>query len=117
MNIIQISHVHLFVKDRPEAVRWLKEIWGTVPDAEDHEMSLFSFGSTQIVVNDSDEDIQAIIAFESTDCVQDYDQLIGRGAVSISAPKAMPWGVKSAFVQGPGKITFEVEEPMQRSPD
>ena len=114
MNVTQISHVHLYVKDRPKAVRWLKNIWCTAPDEEDHEMSLFSFGSTQIVVNDAKEDIQATIAFGSTDCGQDYEELIKRGALSIEAPREMPWGVKTAFVQGPGMLTIEIEELLKR---
>ena len=35
------------------------------PDAEDHEVSLFRFGSNQLVINDVDEDVQSIIAFGS----------------------------------------------------
>ena len=36
------------------------------------------------------------------------------GAVSIEAPREMPWGVKSAFVQGPGMLTIEIEELLRR---
>ena len=68
MSITQIAHVHIYVRDRPGAVKWLKAVWDATPDAEDHEMSLFTFGSTQIVINDSEEDVPSTIAFASTDC-------------------------------------------------
>lgn len=45
---------------------------GLVTVTEDHEMSLFSFGSTQLVVNDVDEDIPSTIAFTSDDCDRDF---------------------------------------------
>ena len=114
MKITQIAHVHIYVSDRPKAVQWLESVWGTKPDAEDHEMSLFTFGSTQLVINEVEEDIPSTIAFESKDCDHDYEEVIKRGAVSIHEPEYKPWGVKSAFIQGPGKVTFEIEEVVKR---
>ena len=66
------------------------------------------------MVNDAKEDIQATIAFWCTDCGQNYIELIERGAISIEAPKEMPWVVKTAFVQGPGMLTIEIEETLKR---
>lgn len=111
---MQIAHVHVYVEDRPEAVEWLRAVWDTKPDAEDHEMSLFTFGSTQLVINDVEEDIQSTIAFSSTNCDEDYNDVITRGAISIQEPQNKPWGVRMAFVQGPGKLIFEIEEKLQR---
>ena len=110
---MQIAHVHVYVSDRPNAVEWFRTVWDATPDAEDHEMSLFTFGSTQLVINDVEEDVQSTIAFSSTSCDQDYADVIARGAVSIHEPQDKPWGVRVAFVQGPGKITLEIEERLQ----
>ena len=109
-KIMQIVHVHVYVSDRPKAVEWLKTVWDAKPDEEDHEMSLFTFGSTQLVINDVEEDVPATIAFGSKSCDQDYEDVIARGAMSIQEPQDQPWGVRTAFVQGPGKLTFEIEE-------
>lgn len=114
MTITQIAHVHVYVKDRPAAVEWLTSIWGVTPDAQDPEMSLFTFGTTQLVINDAAEDVPATIAFDSTDCVHDFAKVIEQGAIAKSQPKDMPWGVKAAFVKGPGEITFEIEERLPR---
>ncbi len=112
MRDSQIAHVHVFVKDRPAAVEWLRTIWDAEPVAEDHEMSLFIFGPTQLVVNDVEDDIASTVAFTSDDCDRDYRTVISRGAVGVDEPKDMPWGVRAAFVQGPGRLTFEIEQPL-----
>ena len=56
MRDSQIAHVHVFVNDRPAAVEWFRTVWDAEPMAEDHEMSLFIFGATQLVINDVEED-------------------------------------------------------------
>ena len=112
MRDSQIAHVHVFVSDRPAAVEWLVTVWEAEPVAEDHEMSLFIFGSTQLVINDVADDIPSTVAFTSANCDRDYRDVVARGAVSVDAPKDMPWGVRAAFVQGPGKLTFEIEQPL-----
>jgi len=110
MQDAKIAPVHVYVTDRRKAVEWLRTVWGTGPAAEDHEMSLFAFGSTQLVVNDVEEDILSTVAFTSTDCDRDFNEVVAKGAVPIHEPHDMPWGVRAAFVQGPGKLVFELEE-------
>jgi hypothetical protein len=90
----------------------LRTVWDSIPVTEDHEMSLFIFGSTQLVINDVDEDIPSTIAFTSQDCDRDFQRMISKGGVSVDEPKDMPWGVRAGFVQGPGKLTFEIEQPV-----
>jgi uncharacterized glyoxalase superfamily protein PhnB len=75
-------------------------------------MSLFIFGSTQLVINDVADDIPSTVAFTSDNCDLDYRDVVARGAVSVSEPKDMPWGVRAAFVQGPGQLTFEIEQTL-----
>jgi uncharacterized glyoxalase superfamily protein PhnB len=107
---MQIAHVHVYVADRPAAVEWLGKVWGAHPEVEDHEMSLFAFGDTQLVVNDVEEDVLSTVAFTSTDCDGDFARVVAAGAVPIHEPEDKPWGVRAAFVQGPGKLVFEFEQ-------
>ncbi len=60
-------HWAVFVSNRPGAVEWLKNVWSSQPVAEDHETSLFIFGSTQLVINHVDADTPSTIAFTSDD--------------------------------------------------
>ncbi|MEE9166866.1 MAG: hypothetical protein V3U24_05315 [Candidatus Neomarinimicrobiota bacterium] len=112
---MEISHFHVYVKNRSKAVEWLKKVWYVTPVEEDHEMSMFTFGSIAIIINDSEEDVPSTIAFGSKDCDHDYEDVIARGAISIQEPENKPWGVRIAFVQGPGKLTFEIEEVLQKN--
>jgi hypothetical protein len=83
MRDSQIAHVHVFVSDRPAAVEWLMTVWEAEPVAEDHEMSLFIFGSTQLVINDVADDLPSTVAFTSDNCDRDYRDVVARGAVSV----------------------------------
>ncbi len=112
MKPTEISHFHVYVKDRPKTVEWFEKVFDLSPVAEDHEMSMFAFGSVEIVINDTEEDVQSVIAFNSENCDQDYQDVIARGAVSKSKPGDKPWGVRSAFVHGPGKLSFEIEQKL-----
>ena len=77
-------------------------------------MSMFSFGSVSIIINDSEKDVPSTIAFWSNNCDHDYEDVIAKGAISIQEPENKPWGVRTAFIQGPGKLTFEIEEVLQK---
>ena len=89
-------------------------MWGINPDHQDEDMTSFVFGSTALIVNPANEDARSTIAFTSKNCDQDYKAVIARGAISVSEPGNKPWGVRIAFVQGPGKLTFEIEEKLQK---
>ena len=110
MKPTKISHFHVYVQDRPKTVEWLEKVFDLVPVEEDHEMSMFRLGSVDIVVNDIEEDVPSVIAFVSSNVDQDYEDALARGALSKSKPADKPWGVRAAFVYGPGKLSFEFEQ-------
>ncbi len=87
MRDSQIAHVHVFVSDRPAAVEWLMTVWEAEPVAEDREMSLFIFGSTQLVINDAADDIPSTVAFTSANCDRDYRDVVARGASASMHPR------------------------------
>ncbi|MCI0402006.1 MAG: hypothetical protein L0212_00600, partial [Acidobacteria bacterium] len=66
-----------------------------------------------LILDSSDNDSVATIGFESEDCDADYERLIKRGAQSIEKPADRPWGVRAAYVKGPGSLRFEVEQPLK----
>jgi len=59
-----------------------------------------------------DEDAVAIIEFASDDCDRDYRQASDRGAETMESPQDCAWGVRAAYLRGPGRITFEIEEDL-----
>ena len=72
------------------------------------------YGCTELVINDVVEDIPSTVASTSDDCDRDYRDVIAKGAASVRAPKDMPLGFRAAFVQGPGKLTFEIDQPLRK---
>ena len=110
---MRIVHIHVYVADRPGAVEWLQTVWDSRPEAEDHEMSLFVFGDTRLVMNDSELDVLSTVAFSSADCDEDFARVVAAGAVPIHEPENKPWGVRTAFVQGPGRLIFEFEQSLE----
>ena len=111
MRDAQIAHVHVFVSDRPAAVEWLMTVWEAEPAAEDHEMSLFIFGSTQLVINDVSEDIPSTVAFTSDNCDRDYRDVVARGAVGVDPPKDMPWVSEQRSCKGPANSPSRSNNP------
>ena len=53
------------------------------------------------------------IGFESDDCDRDFRAVMERGAVAVEPPNDKPWGARSAYLQGPGRLTFEIEQPLK----
>jgi uncharacterized glyoxalase superfamily protein PhnB len=65
-----------------------------------------------LILDAAAEDTPATLGFESDDCDRDYRAVIGRGAVSLEAPANQPWGVRAAYLRGPGRLKFEIEGPL-----
>jgi len=76
-------------------------------------MATLVFGSVTLILDVSDADSSATIGFESDDCDRDYRAVLERGAVAIEQPTKInkAWGVRAAYVQGPGRLRFEIEGP------
>ena len=108
------SHVHLGVKDLPAAVRWLDRVWQVQPTYQDQRLASVTFGTLTIILDASAADTLATVGFESQDCDADVRALVGRGAVVLDPPTDRPWGVRSAHLQGPGGLRFEIEQSLSR---
>jgi uncharacterized glyoxalase superfamily protein PhnB len=75
-------------------------------------MTSLSLGGISLVLDLSDDDSAATIALESHDCDHDYQTLVSRGAESLEEPIDQSWGVRTAYVKGPGAILLELEQPL-----
>jgi uncharacterized glyoxalase superfamily protein PhnB len=75
-------------------------------------MATLQFGAFILILDAAAEDSSATIGFESDDCDRDYRAVIQRGAVDLEAPANQPWGVRAAYLRGPGRLKFEIEGPL-----
>lgn len=110
---MKINHVHMSVRNLPASIGWMSNVWEVQPSFENDRMAVFLLGSFTLILDSSDHDSVATVGFESETCDADYERLIARGAQSIEKPADKPWGVRAAYVKGPGALKFEIEQPLK----
>lgn len=108
---MNFNHIHLSVRDLRTALDWLDRIWQLKPQFQNDRMATVPFGSFTLILDAAETDSSATIGFESDDCDRDYRTVLERGAVAIEPPSNRAWGVRAAYVQGPGRLRFEIEGP------
>ena len=114
---MRLNHIHLQVRDLPSALAWLDGVWGAPATFRNQRMAVVPFGSFLLILDVSDQDSAATIGFASDDCNGDYQRVLARGAVSIDEPSDRPWGARAAYLQGPGALKFEIEQPLIAAPE
>ena len=108
------SHVHLGVKDLPAALQWLQKVWQVRPTFQNERLASLPFGELTIILDASATDTSATVGFDSQNCDEDYRTVVSRGAITLEAPADRPWGVRAAYIQGPGALRFEIEQSLPR---
>ena len=106
-----LNHVHLSVHDLAAALDWLERIWQLKPQFQNDRMATLVVGSFTLILDAAEADSSATIGFESDDCDRDYRAILERGAVAIEPPSNKAWGVRAAYILGPGRLRFEIEGP------
>jgi uncharacterized glyoxalase superfamily protein PhnB len=107
------SHIHVQVSDLPGALEWLERVWTTKPAFRFPKMAGVTFGDVTLILDEGVQNSTATIAFKSEDVDEDYASVHARGAEPITPPQDYPWGVRAAYVKGPGGLTFEIEQPLR----
>ena len=110
---MELNHIPVTLRDLGGAIAWLNRVWQLKPDFQNERLATFSFGDFILILDAADADSPATIGFESDDCDRDFHAVIERGAVAIEPPTDKPWGARSAYIQGPGRLTFEIEQPLK----
>lgn len=109
---MNLNHIHLRVRDLNAAVAWFEAVLQVHPGFQNEHMATFSFGSLTLIFDAADDDVAATVGFESDDCDGDFRTLVERGAVSLAPPTDKDWGVRTAYLKGPGELRLEIEGPI-----
>jgi predicted enzyme related to lactoylglutathione lyase len=109
-NTMNVSHVHAGVKDLPGALQWLDRVWNVRPTFQNERMASVPFGSFTVFFDVSATDTPLTLGFDSKDCDADFRAATARGGVALEPPTDRPWGVRAAYIQGPGTLKFEIEQ-------
>lgn len=105
-----LNHIHVSVRDLPGALEWLGRVWQLKADFQNERMATVGFGAFTLILDTGDSDTVATIGFESDDCDRDFESAVARGAKVLEAPANKPWGARAAYIQGPGRLRFEIEQ-------
>lgn len=106
------SHVHLGVKDLAASVRWFDTVWQLRPTFLSEKLATLPFGSLTLVLDSAAHDSVATIGFESEDCDADVSAVEARGGTVLEKATNRAFGVRSAYIQGPGSLRLEIEQPL-----
>ena len=110
---MRLNHIHVAVRDLKGALDWLERVWQLKAEFQNERMATLSFGEFILILDAADADSRATIGFESENCDQDFRGVVERGAVALEPPEDKPWGVRCAYIQGPGRLKFEIEQPLK----
>lgn len=112
---MNLNHIHLGVCDLRAALDWLDRVWQLNPQFENDRMATIRFGSFILILDAAEADSSATIGFETDDCDRDFRAVLDRGAVALEPPSNKGWGRRVAYVEGPGRLKFEIEGPPSES--
>ena len=111
---MEIGHIHVSVRDLPSALAWFDKVLGWKAGYKSDRMAILDSKPIHVILDAGEADTQAIIAFASEDVDADYRRLVGRGAAVLEEPTDKPYGVRAAYIKGPGALKFEIEGPLSR---
>jgi hypothetical protein len=110
---LELDHVHLGVKDIPSALAWFERVLLSEPTYQDERMAILALKPMTIILDNSSTDAVATLSFRSKDVDMDYERLVSRGAVPLGVPDDKPYGVRGAYIKGPGSLKIELEGPLK----
>ena len=110
---MKLNHIHLRVRDLPGALAWLDKVWGVQPSFQNEHLASVTVEPIILILEKSEQETDTIVGFESEDCDRDFQQLVARGATADSGPTNMPWGARTVYINGPGRLKFELEGPVK----
>jgi predicted enzyme related to lactoylglutathione lyase len=108
---MNLNHIHLGVRDLRTALDWIDQVWQLKPDFQNDRMATICSSSFTLILDAAEADSVATIGFQSDDCDKDFRTVVDRGAIALDAPSNKAYGARTAHVQGPGRLTFEIERP------
>lgn len=108
------NHFHVHVRDLDATLDWFAGIWAAEPSYREEEMAVLQFGPILLVLDRDDDETLTTIGYASGDCDADFRSVVGRGAEVIEQPEDRSWGVRVAYLKGPGRITLELEQELPK---
>lgn len=112
---MEISHLHVEFQDLNASVAWMKRVLGKDPKFQNSKMALFQFGTLTLNFDQAERDSKITLALKSEDCDKDFASIAAQDVEVIEPPNTKPYGVRSAYIKGPGQVVFEVDQAIAPS--
>lgn len=106
------NHFHVVVRSLNDALDWFARVVSAKPTFKGDRMAVLPFGPIDLVLDEGQEETITTIGYSSTDCDADFATLTARGAAVIEPPEDRTWGVRVAYLKGPGRLVLELEQPL-----
>jgi len=106
------NHFHVIVRDLAGALAWFARVWAAEPVYRGEGMAVLRFGPILLILDQDEEETVTTIGYATADCDADFRTVVGRGAQAIEEPADRSWGVRAAYLKGPGRITLELEQAL-----
>jgi hypothetical protein len=107
---MKLAHFHVGVQDLDAAKRWFEQVGGLSPSVAAPGIAAFELGGVTLVLDRSEVDVPITVAIHAPSCDVAHADFVARGAETLAAPSDKRWGVRSAYLKGPGRLTLEIEE-------
>ena len=108
------NHVNVFVRDLTDGLARFARVWAVEPAHREERMAVLQFGPILLVLDQDDEETVTTIGYATGDCDADFRTVVGRGAQMIEEPADRSWGVRVAYLTGPGRISLELEQELPK---
>jgi predicted enzyme related to lactoylglutathione lyase len=109
------NHFHVFVRDLTGALAWFARVWAAEPTYREESMAILQFGPIPLVLDQDEEETVTTIGYATVDCDAAFRTAVDRGAQVIEEPADRSWGVRVAYLKGPGRITLELEQELPKA--
>ncbi len=109
------NHFHVSVRDLAGALDWFARVWGAEPTYRGERMAVLQFGPILLILDQGKEETITTIGYATEDSDADFRTVVGRGAQVIEEPADRSWGVRVAYLKGPGRITLELEQELPKT--
>jgi predicted enzyme related to lactoylglutathione lyase len=74
------------------------------------QFDLRSLDGAGLILDRRETDDGSIVAFSVPDCDAAFRDVTARGAAPLEGPEDKPYGVRAAYVRGPGGLSVEFEQ-------
>lgn len=114
---MELSHLHVGFRDHKAASAWFTRVAGNAPAFANEKLAYHNFGGVTVVLEQAEVDTAVTLAFKGQPVDLAFAELKAKGADVIQAPIDQKWGVRSAYLKGPGGVVVELEEPIVKKGD